>query len=101
CMPIPINNRFSVFRQRLQLFKYSLPVHRTQNDRNNPCFSSFMPFYCSLHLKAITVIRVHEVRAHKEQHNLGSVQMILNLLFPFCSSTNFTIMPDIDKTLSL
>src|SRR6266568_6855469 len=100
-MPIPINNWFRICRQNLNISKNTLPINRPKNDRDNNRFLSFMAFECPFHLNTVAVIGVHKIGTDQQQDDLGFVDVLSDLMFPFGSCANIAIMPDINQSLSL
>src|SRR5690242_13682916 len=94
CRP-PGCDRFAVCWQSLKLSKWGvLPVwHWAEKNRNHTGFFLFMPLHCSHHFFAVGG-RIHEIRADQQKNDVGSVQVLLNGVFPFCSRMNLHIIPE-------
>ncbi len=60
-----------------------------------------MPLECAFHLNTIAVIRVHKIWTNQQQDDLGCVEALTDLPFPFCPCANIAVMPDINQSLSL
>src|SRR6266849_5632029 len=78
-----------------------LPVNRTKNYGDNPCFFLLVAFKCSSHFNTITIVGGHKIWTDQQENNLSGIQMLLDLQFPFGSRTDISIIPDVNKTLSL
>src|SRR5438874_11232627 len=100
-MPIGVCNGKSIFRQSLKVSKYPLPVHMTHNDGNNPRLSALMPLEGSLHLDTVAILGIHEVGTDEQENNLGGIEVLTDLVLPFASCANITIMPRRDEPLAL
>src|SRR5260370_14341165 len=77
----------------------TLPVKRTEDDRDHTSFFCIVAFHRALHFNTVTVARSKEVRAYKQKDNVSTIQMCVNFICPFYSSTDITVMPSLDKAL--
>src|SRR5690349_21902051 len=76
----------------------ALPVHWTQNDRDDPRFFSPVTGKGLLHLFSVTVIGSEKIRAYKEQDQVGLFELSVNSLINMGSGGDLAIMPAMDDS---
>src|SRR5579864_3051818 len=90
----PTGDGFAIGGQHLEfLERCTLPVSWSQDDRDDAGFSTFVFLQGTLHFNTETIIRVHEVGTDQQEDDVSSIEVCINLAFPFCSCTNVTVMP--------
>src|SRR5690348_3783717 len=101
-MPLAADYVYGIGWQGLEFAeRRALPVDRAQDDRDDLGFAAFVPLHSSFHLDAIAVVGVYKVWADQQQDDIGGVQMLLDLSFPFGTCADIAVIPDFDQPLSL
>ena len=70
-----------------------MPVAGAKDDRYNACLAPFVALHRAIHLDVIAVVGGEKVGADQEQHDVGGVQMIVDLAVEVLAGSNSAIVP--------
>src|SRR5579859_1137005 len=99
---VPTCYRSAIARQHLEFTeRCTLPIYRTQQNRNDTSLSRIMSLQSLSYLYTIAIVGREKVDTDEQQNDRGCIEALIQSLSPVCAKGDQPLVDGDDQTLTL